>query len=195
MHSKNFFKHSNVQKGTDCEVSGFCSLENVILGDSVSIGDGVQLKNVVVGNGTKIGVNARLYSPDQNQPIEIGNQCWISYGVFSEATGGKIILEDYAVVAHNTIMLTSSGPGKKNAIMDALYPEQQGDIRIGTHSWIGTQCTILPNAFLAEGVVLGAHAFAAGGEYEAWTVYGGVPAKILKKIDPEKVTQAKNKMI
>lgn len=191
MGIKDFFKKINVQQGADCDISEFCSLENVSLGNNVRIGDGVQLKNVVIGDDTKIGVNVRFYSSDVKRPVRIGKRCWLSYGVFGEATGGEIILEDYVVVAHRTIFLTSSGPGKNNMVMDALYPEQHGSIRIGQYSWIGAQCTVLPGSRLTEGVVLGAHALATGGAYEAWTVYGGVPAKVLKKIDPEKVTQAK----
>lgn len=191
MDAYNFYKKINVEQGANCEVSDFCNLENVKLGNDVRIGDGVQLKNVIIGFGTKIGVNVRLYSPDPLRPIKIGKECWLSYDVFGEATGGEIILEDYAVIAHRTILLTSSGPGKKNRVMDALYPEQDGPIRIGRYSWVGTQCTILPNTVLVEGVALGAHALATGGSYDAWSVYGGVPAKFLKKIDEEKVVQAK----
>lgn len=191
MADNNLYKRINVKQGAGCEISEFCSLENVILGDNVRIGDGAQLKNVVVGAGSKLGVNVRFYSPDSAQPVKIGKNCWLSYGVFGEATGGEIVLEDYAVAAHRTIFLTSSGPGHNNLVMDALYPEQRGSIVVGRYSWIGTQCTILPGSLLAEGVVLGAYSLAKAGTYEAWTVYGGVPAKIIKKLDPEKVARAK----
>lgn len=191
MDINNLYKKVNVKQGVGCEISEFCSLENVSLGDNVRLGDGVQLKNVAIGDGSKLGVNVRFYSPDARQPVKIGRECWFSYGVFGEATGGEIIIEDYAVVAHRTIFLTSSGPGKGNPVMSVLYPELQGSIHVGKYCWLGTQCTVLPGSLLAEGVVLGAHSLAAGGDYGAWTVYGGVPAKVLKEIDPDKVAQAK----
>jgi len=181
MDLSGFFKKINVTQGADCTISEFCSLENVVLGDSVIIGDGVQLKNVAVGNGSKIGVNVRLYSPAVAQPVTIGQEC-------------EIHIEDYAVIAHRSLLLTSSGPGKKNAIMDALYPEEHGPIRIGAYCWLGTQCTLLPGAILSEGVVLGAHALARGGVYEAWTVYAGIPAKFLKKFDAQAVAAAKRSL-
>lgn len=187
----NFFKKTNVQQGATCEISEFCSLENVKMGNNVRIGDGAQLKNVIIGDGAKIGVNVRFYSPDARRPVKIGRQCWLSYGVFGEATGGEIILGDYATIAHRTIFLTSSGPGKNNAVMDALYPEKRDLIHIGKYSWIGAQCTLLPGSLLGEGVVFGAHALALGGTYDAWTVYGGVPAKVIRKIDLERVNRAK----
>ncbi|PIR93541.1 hypothetical protein COT99_00015 [Candidatus Falkowbacteria bacterium CG10_big_fil_rev_8_21_14_0_10_43_10] len=191
MNLNSLFKQINVRRGENCEVSDFCSLENVTLGNNVRIGDFVQLKNVLIGDGTKVGVNVRFYSPDPARPVKIGRECWLSYGVFGEATGGEIIIEDYAVIAHRSVLLTSSGPGEKNSVMDAIYPRQQGSIHIGKYSWAGAQCTILLNAFLEEGVVLGAHTFAAGDRYRAWTVYGGSPAKILKNIDPARVDRAK----
>lgn len=191
MGISDLYKKINVCHGIGCEISEFCTLENVNMGNNVRIGDGAQLKSVVIGDGTKIGVNVRFYSPDPERPVRIGHHCWLSYGVFGEATGGEIILEDYATVAHRTVFLTSSGPGKNNAVMDALYPEKRGLIRVGKYSWIGAQCTLLPGSLLGEGAVLGAHALALGGAYDVWTVYGGVPAKVIKKIDPEKVAWAK----
>lgn len=195
MVANNLYKRINIKQGAGCEISEFCSLENVILGDNVRIGDGVQLKNVVVGAGSKLGVNVRFYSPDSAQPVKIGKNCWLSYGVFGEATGGEIILDDQVVIAHRTVILTSSGPGKGNPVMGVLYPEQRGSIQVGKYSWFGTQCTVLPGSFFGEGAVLGAHSLAGGGTYEEWTVYGGVPAKVLKKFDPEKIAEAKRKTV
>jgi NDP-sugar pyrophosphorylase family protein len=58
------FLRVNVQLGEACDVSPYCSLENVVVGPRVQIAQGVQLKNVLVGPDTKIGREVTLYSPD-----------------------------------------------------------------------------------------------------------------------------------
>src|SRR3954471_2986429 len=91
MDTNDLYRQINVKAGADCEVSPFCTLENVELGEGVRIGEGTQLKNVVVGSGTKIGRRVTLYSPDSSRPVQLGNSCWLSEGVFGEATGGAIL--------------------------------------------------------------------------------------------------------
>lgn len=188
---RNLYKRINVTVGKNCQLSDFCSLENVVLGDDVIIADGAQLKNVIIGNASKLGRNVTLYTGNENVPLRIGNHCWLSYGVFAEATQGEIIFEDYATVAHRTILLSSTGANTKNPAMHAIYPEHGGPITIGKCAWVGAQCTILPDVIIEEGAVVGANSLLREGTYEAWSVYGGTPAKFLKKIDSHLVQKAK----
>ena len=132
------FQQIRVKCGKDCTVSRFSRLENVILGDGVSVADEVQLKNVIIGNNTKIGRRVTLYSSNEGRPVWIGKQCWISYGVFGEATGGELLAEDYVVIAHNTTLLTSSGPGTQSPIMSYFYPTELGSVSIRAHCWVGS---------------------------------------------------------
>ena len=177
----------NVRMGVGCDISPAASLENVVLGDRVTIRDGAQLKNVVVGSDTRVARDVTLYSSDPERPVRVGSHCWLAFGVFGEATGGEIRIEDYAVLAHRCTLLTSSGPGEQSPLMDALYPVDLGEIRIGPHSWIGAHCVFLPHARLGEGVVIGSCSLVRAGEYEDWTVYGGSPARRLKVLDRERV--------
>ncbi len=192
MMLEKLFKHINVETGDGCNVSQFCSLENVVLGNNVSISDSVQLKNVVVGDHTKIGRNATLYSSDPDRPVRIGNHCWFSYGVFGEATGGEIQIADYVVIAHNTTMLTSSGPGKGSPVMNVIYPVESGPVLIGAHSWIGAHCVLLCGSVIEEGTVIGANSMVSRKSTKSgWAVYGGTPARLIKKIDQQIVAAAK----
>jgi acetyltransferase-like isoleucine patch superfamily enzyme len=176
------FKRINVRAGAGCEVSPFSSLENVVLGDGVRISEGVQLKNVIVGNETKLGRQVTFYSTDPDRPVRLGSHCWFSHGVFGEGTGGEIVAEDYVVLAHYTLLLTSSGPGEQSVLMSRYYPTQVGSVLIGRHSWVGAHCIILPGVRLADAVVIGANSVVHPGDYGVGAVYGGTPAKFLKQL-------------
>jgi acetyltransferase-like isoleucine patch superfamily enzyme len=195
MDSAGFFHQINVDAAEDCVISPFCTLENVVLGPGAVVRDGVQLKNVVADAGVRFSRNVTFYSPVPDRPVRIGRNCWLSFGAFGEGTGAEIVLSDYVVVAHNTTILTSSGPGSCSPVMDAIYPTQAAPVRLGRHCWIGAHCVLLPGACLAEGVVLGANSLAVAGEHRAWSVYGGSPARLLKSIDPAKVEAARRKCL
>lgn len=59
---------------------------------------------------------------------------------------------------------------------------------------IGTNAIVLPGATLEEGVLLTAGSLLMG-KTEAWGVYKGNPAVLIKKIDPTKIINNYNKLI
>jgi acetyltransferase-like isoleucine patch superfamily enzyme len=187
------YKQVNVKAGSGCQIDPLSSLENVVLGRGVRIANGVQLWNVVIGDGSKLSRNVTFYSSDAKRPVHIGRSAWISFGVFGEGTGGEIRIEDYAVVAHSSTILTSSGPGEVSPILRELFPDQTGPVVVGPHSWIGAHCLLLPDTVLLEGTVVAANSVARKATYEPWSVYGGSPARLLKKLDPGAVAAARQR--
>jgi len=183
----------NFKKGNNCQISEETNLENVTCGNDVVINEGVQLKNIIIGNGTKISRNITLYSPNSEKPIIIGKDVWLSNGVYGEATGGKITIDDYSVIAHFTTLLTSSGPGEKSKIMNEIYPVECGDIHINKHCWIGAHSVVLPFVTLPEGTVIASNSLARKQEYKSWSVYAGNPALFKKSFDPKYIEELKKK--
>lgn len=183
------YKRINVQAGEGCEISPYCSLENVILGRGVAVRDGVQLKNVVAEDGVHFSRNVTFYSPDPGRPVRIGRQCRFGHGVFGEATGGEIEIGEHVGIGHFTVLLTSSGPAP-GPVMTLLYPEKDGPIRVGAHGWLGAHCVVLPGVCFEEGVVMGANSMAAAPRYEAWSLYGGSPARLIRRLDTRAVEAA-----
>ena len=92
---------------------------------------------------------------------------------------GGIFIDDGALIGHNVVLATLNhdlAPEKRQQ----LHP---GAIYIGKNVWIGA------NAVVCAGVSVGDNAVIAAGavvvkDVEANTVVGGVPAKLIKKIEP-----------
>ena len=57
-------------------------------------------------------------------------------------------------------------------------------IWIGDDCWIGARATILPGVRIGEGSVVAAGAVVSG-DVEAGSVVGGVPAKVLRRLEEE----------
>jgi acetyltransferase-like isoleucine patch superfamily enzyme len=186
--SKNWI---NCTFGKDCVISENADLRNVVCGDGVIISDNVSLNNVRIGDGSKIARRVVMYSPDPLRPVLIGKDVQVSFGVFAEGTGGQIRIGDYSGLGHFSVLLTGSGMGSKSPVMDALFPMSLGDLVVGDHDWIGAHTIMLPGAELPEGVIIASNTTVRKADYEPWTIYGGSPAKLIRKIDQNKVIELK----
>ena len=122
------------------------------------------VENIKMGVESSLGDNKQIYV-QAGAPIEIGNYTRVT--AFC-----KLIASNHSVYNHKE------------------HIESQG-IKIGDYCWIGIGSTILPN------VVLGNHTIVAAGSVvnksfpEGYCVIAGVPAKIVKMLDRDKIVEYK----
>lgn len=57
-------------------------------------------------------------------------------------------------------------------------------IEIGDDVWLGANCAIFKGAKIGSGCVVAAGAVVTAGEYEAGSLIGGIPAKVIRKLEP-----------
>lgn len=130
--------------------------------------------------GKPVGKNFGLFPPfytDFGKNITIGDQVFINAGCKFQDQGG-IFIDDGALIGHGVVLATLNhdlDPAKRQS----LHP---APIHIGKGVWIGA------NATVTAGVTIGDNAVVAAGavvnrDVPANTIVGGVPAKVIKKID------------
>lgn len=130
--------------------------------------------------GKEVDETFRLSPPfytDFGKNITIGKDVFINSGCHFQDQGG-ITIGDGSMIGHNVVLAT---------INHDLYPENQrknhyAPIRIGAHAWIGSNATILPGVSVGDWAVVAAGAVVTA-DVQPFTVVGGVPARILKKIE------------
>ena len=93
---------------------------------------------------------------------------------------GRIYIDDDVLIGHNVVIAT---------LNHGMNPENRGDlhpkpVHIGKAVWIGSNSTILPGVTIGDGAIVAAGAVVSKDVPEN-TVVGGVPAKIIKKIEVE----------
>lgn len=136
--------------------------------------------------GKTVDDTFRLFPPfytDFGKNITIGKDVFINSGCHFQDQGG-IIIGDGALIGHNVVLAT---------INHHLNPSQKrknhyAPIKIGNHVWIGSNATILPGVTVGEWSVVAAGAVVAK-NVPPYTIVGGVPAKVIKKVDESKVSQ------
>lgn len=114
---------------------------------------------------------------DFGRNIRIGKRVFINAGCCFQDQGG-ITLGDDVLIGHQVVLAT---------LNHGLVPERRSwlhpaPIVIGAGVWIGAHATVL------SGVTIGDHAIVAAGavvtkDVPAGTVVGGVPAKILRRLE------------
>jgi carbonic anhydrase/acetyltransferase-like protein (isoleucine patch superfamily) len=144
------------------EVRGFTPQigENCYLAENATV-----VGDVIMGEGCSIWFNAVLRG-DVNS-IRIGNHVNIQDGAVLHTLYQKSTIEigDYVSVGHN---VTIHGATVKD------------------YALIGMGATVLDGAVIGEGAIIAANALVLSNTIvEPNTIWAGVPAKMVKKVDPQ----------
>lgn len=114
---------------------------------------------------------------DCGKNIAIGKNVFINSGCRFQDQGG-ITIGDNTLIGHNVVLTTLNHdfmPEKRST----TYP---APIIIGKNVWIGANATVVPGVTIGDNAVIAAGAVVAKDVPEN-TVVGGVPARIIKKIE------------
>lgn len=132
--------------------------KNVYVGKRCSI----NYSNVFVGNNVSIGRNAEFLST--RAQIKIGDHVMFGLHVFMITGGHRIDIKDR--------FMDEIGNDEKR-------PEDDVDIVLEGDNWIGANAVILKGVTVGRGAVVAAGAVVTK-DVPAYSVVGGVPAKVIK---------------
>lgn len=129
--------------------------------------------------GKRIDPSFRLFPPfnaDFGKNISIGKNVFINSGCRFQDQGG-IVIGDGCLIGHNVVLAT---------INHALEPQMNrknhyAPVHIGNNVWIGSNVTVLPGVTIGDWAVIAAGAVVTK-DVEAYTVVGGIPAKLIKRV-------------
>lgn len=133
--------------------------------------------------GEQIGEDFRMFTPfyaDFGRNIHIGRNVFINSGCHFQDQGG-IYIDDNALIGHDVVLATVNHDLNPYDRRNHYAP-----IRIGKRVWIGSNATILQGVTIGDGAVVAAGAVVTNDVPEN-TVVGGVPAKVIKRIETEEM--------
>ena len=126
--------------------------------------------------------------------VVIGEDCSVWYSAVVRGDVNSIEIGDRVSVQDGTVIHVSGGEGGRVHIASDVVIGHNATLHactVGNHCLVGMGSTILDGAVISDGSMVAAHALVLGktviGPYELW---GGVPAKFIKKITPEFVARA-----
>ena len=147
-------------------------------------------KTVKFYNPEKIALKSNIIIDDYsiisaNEMVVIGNNVHIHSHVCLYGRFG-IELGDFSGVSARSVLYTESDDFSGHSLTGPTVPDEYkpryhtGRIRMGRHSMIGSNSTVLPGVDIGEGAVVGAHSLVKAA-CAPWYIYVGVPAQQVKK--------------
>ncbi|MGJ8548650.1 acyltransferase [Winogradskyella wichelsiae] len=135
-----------------------------------------------------IGYNREAYWPvhftskvvgTHNILVGVGSNPGFNPGVYVQGSG-KLYIGDYTTVGQNSGILSGGHDFYDHRILTS------DETRIGSYCWIGMNATILPGVVLGDFTVVASGAVVSKSFPEGNCIIGGVPAKKIKDLDPNK---------
>jgi acetyltransferase-like isoleucine patch superfamily enzyme len=87
-------------------------------------------------------------------------------------------------IAQNVNIMADSGPNASK-LMQSVYPIKKGAVTIEDHVWISAGVIISPSIKIGKCSIVAANSF-VDKDIEPYSLYGGSPARLIKKIDINK---------
>jgi acetyltransferase-like isoleucine patch superfamily enzyme len=142
-----------------------------------------------------LGINRQAYWPVhftsrvtgvENIFIGVGSGPGLSPGCYIQGIG-KIYIGDYVLVAPNVGIISANHDAYDKR------SHKSNSVKIGSYCWIGMNAIILPGVELGDFTMVGAGSVVTKSFSDGYCVIAGNPAKLVRKLDPEKCVRYRNK--
>lgn len=159
---------------------------NINLVGNVDIDPSASFNNVLFKDHVKIAKRCSIFGSPENI-LEIHENSYIGMNSIINGYSAKIIIGSNVSIAQNVNIMADSGPNASPSLQK-LYPIQKGPITIENNCWIGASSIIMPNVSLGQFCVVAANSF-VNTSFPAYSVIGGNPAKIIRKLTEEEINK------
>ncbi len=149
--------------------------------------DKISLQLILKKNGAKIGKNCDIetglifHNCNDYSNLIIGNNCHIGKNCFFDLRN-KIEIRDNVVISMQTTFITHIDMSKSE--LSRKYSQDSKEIVINSNVYVGARATILMGANIGENSFIAAGSL-VNKNVEPYSMVGGVPAKLIKKINLE----------
>lgn len=120
----------------------------------------------------------------QNVVVGIDTNPGYHGGIYIQGTG-KLYFGDYTTIGKNSGILSGGHDVYDHRVLT------KSETRIGSYCWIGMNTTILPGVTIGDNTIVASGSVVTKSFPEGNCVIGGIPAKKIKNLDPDKFVHFK----
>ncbi len=149
----------------------------------IPYGLGTKIRNFVLkrllnhfGTNSHISTGVRLLYP---QGVKLGDNVGIPRDITLDGRGG-IEIGDGTMIGFESIILTATHMSEDKHIPIRKQGMFYAPVKIGRNVWTGARVIIMPGVTIGDGAIIGANSVVTK-DVPPNTVYGGVPARFIRK--------------
>ena len=153
--------------------------EHFVIGEDSIVDDYCYFSTKVrIGRCTHIASGCSIAGGSEMQ-FQIGQFCSLSSGVKIWCTSDDFVNDIVTIIPSD---VASIGPVKTHLI--------RGDVTLDDYTAVGSNSVVMPKNHIPEGTVIGALSFVpVAFEFQAWSVYAGIPLRFLRPRNRESVME------
>lgn len=176
-------KTKKLNKTTKITSEGCSSVtigKNILLDDNVVVSSTNGI--ISIGDNCKFADFVRLRASCGGE-IHIGNDCSFEMNSWVFASfRAKIVLEQDCMVSYFVLIRAGNGHNMIDLnTLEHLDDNQNRDVIIGKHVWVGMRATIMNGVEIGSGSTVGANSFVCKKKFPANCCLAGNPAKVLRE--------------
>ena len=156
-----------------------------VYGAPITLGD---FSNVIASAENKVTLTVWA-DKEPVRGITIGDYCLICPGVRINS-GCEITIGDNCMFAHGVFITDADWHGVYNRVSLGI----RKPVRIADNVWVGDRATICKGVSIGENSIVGAGSVVAG-DVPANCIVAGNPAKIIRRLDPEKTIKTRGQWL
>lgn len=156
-------------------------LANISFGLDVEVHDSSTVNNASLGDYVRVSKRCSLFG-SATHLLTIGANTYVGPSTTIQGYAAPITIGKRVSIAQNVNIMSSSGPNA-SPLMQRYFPPQVEAVSIGDDCWLGANAVIMPGVILGKFCVVAANSF-VNDSFEAFSVIGGNPAKLLRRLDP-----------
>jgi len=115
--------------------------------------------------------------------LEIGHDSIIAMYAILNGYAAPMKIGAHCSIGQQSHFMTDSGPTASPKLLK-LFPIVSAPVTIGDHCWVGSGCIIIPGVTIGECSIVASNSF-VNKDIPPYSVYGGNPARLIKKLDPK----------
>jgi len=157
---------------------------DIKFGKNVNIHPSTECNHIELGDNIKIGKECTVVG-SENHKVKLGSGTILGMYVLIDATQADVIFENNVSIAQHNVIVSHWNVAPDSKI-SGLFPVKAAPIKIGENTWIGSSCVISPGVSIGRCCIVASNSY-VDEDIPDYSIYGGSPAKFIKKIDPKDV--------